>query len=178
MGETYGDRLQVTWKNFILEQANNKNGPDWHIWDQPEEYPSRTMRAHRLVEAARLQGPEAYDRLHLALLEGRHQHRKDLADANDLSSIATEAGLDMTRLQRDASDPARLATIATDHFGAVKQGIFGTPTFLFANGSTFFMRIKAPDHADEALRTFESLSDLFVRNRNIGEVKRPQPPPG
>ncbi|MSQ25315.1 MAG: hypothetical protein EXR49_03430 [Dehalococcoidia bacterium] len=176
MQQANGNRLQVTWKNFILEQVNSKNGPAWFIWDQPEEYPARTMRAHRLVEAARLQGPEAYARLHYALLAGRHEHRKDLADPNDLWAIAGTLELDLQRLRRDAADPARLQTIAADHLGALKQGIFGTPTFVFDNGSSFFARIKAPEAADEAARVFDGLYDLFVQRRVLDEVKRPRPP--
>ena len=176
MQQANGNRLQVTWKNFILEQVNSKNSPGWFIWDQPEEYPSRTMRAHRLVEAARMQGPEAYARLHYALLEGRHEHRKDLADPGDLWAIAGSMELDLERLRRDAADHARLHTIAADHLGALKLGVFGTPTFIFDNGSSFFMRIKAPDAVDEAARVFEGLYDLFVQRSIIGEVKRPRPP--
>ena len=69
----HGDKLQVNWKNFSLEQTNNKQGEDWRIWEQPDDYPSRGLPAFRAAEAARLQGEEAYERMHFALLEGRER---------------------------------------------------------------------------------------------------------
>lgn len=130
----------------------------------------------RAAEAARLQGPQAYARMHFALLEGRHVGRKDFTDPKDVLELARAADLDLPRFQRDVADRARLQPIAADHQEAVKLGIFGTPTFVFENGATFFMRIKAPEATADAVRTFEALCDLFVRQPIVDEVKRPRPP--
>ncbi len=177
MKEVYGDRLQVAWKSFSLEEINKKQPEEWHVWDQPDDYPSRGLPAFRAAEAARRQGDYAYDRMHFALLEGRHQRRKDFTDANDIEELAREAGLDLERFKRDVADRSLLQRIAADHETAVsKYGVFGTPTFVFEKGQPFFMRIRAHDDSAAAARTFDSLYETFVNQGNVHEVKRPTPP--
>ena len=173
----YGDKLQVKWKNFALEQVNNKQGEDWRVWDQPDDYPSRGLPAFRAVEAARLQGEEAYERMHFALLEGRHENRKDFTEPDDIEELARSAGLDMKRFNQDRADRSLLKRVAEDHMEAVTQyGVFGTPTFVFENGKAFFMRIKAREDAAQAARTFDGLYQMFVEQPDVDEVKRPTKP--
>ena len=174
--EVYGDRLQLNWKNFSLEQINNKQGPEWFVWDQPDDYPSRSLPAFRAVEAARLQGEDAYERMHFALLEGRHERRKDYREPADIEEMARGAGLDMPRFKRDYDDRKLLRRVSEDHLKSVKYyGTFGTPTFVFENGSAFFMRIKPHESKEEAARTFDGLYQVFVKQpANIDEVKRPR----
>lgn len=177
MREVQGDRFQANWKYFSLEQVNNKAGPEWRLWDQAEDYPSRSIPAFLAAEAARRQGPEAYERMHFALLEGRHERRKDFTDPADIDEIARTAGLDMPRFKKDIADRSMLKRVADEHLHAVAQyGAFGTPTFAFDNGRTFFMRIKAPEDAQESARVFDALIALFVDIPNLDEVKRPRKP--
>ena len=172
-----GDQLQVHWKNFCLEQVNSKNEPEWKIWDQPDDYPSRGLPALLAAEAARLQGDDAYERMHWALLEGRHERRKDFRDPDDILGLAGEAGLDLDRFRQDLAGPEARKRIAEDHEKATgTYGVFGTPTFVFPSGRPFFVRIKAPEDAQEARRYFDGLVEVFVRNGHIDEVKRPRPP--
>ena len=177
MKEVYKERLQIQWKNFSLEQVNTKEGPDWRIWDQPDSYPARGFPALRAAEAARRQGPEAYDRMHFALLEGRHERRKDFTDPKDILEIAGAAGLDLPRFKRDLPDPALKKIIGDDHMHALNTyGVFGTPTLLFENGEIFFVRIKAPQTAEEGAEIFEHVHSLFVQRHMVNEVKRPRRP--
>ena len=176
MKAVHGDKLRVSWKNFSLEEVNKKQPEDWHVWDQPDDYPTRGLPAFRAVEAARLQGDDAFDRMHFALLKGRHERRKDFTDAGDIAELAAEAGLDLERFKRDVADRSLLRRVADDFADSVKVGVFGTPTFVFENGSSFFMRIRAEEDDQAAARTFDGLYELFVKQRNVGEVKRPTPP--
>ncbi|MCL0101954.1 hypothetical protein M1O29_02585 [Dehalococcoidia bacterium] len=175
--QVYGDKLLVNWRNFVLEQANSKEGDGWLIWDQPDSYPSRGLPAFRAAEAARLQGDDAYERMHFALLEGRHENRKDFTDPADLEELAKVAGLDVGRFKLDISNRGLLKRISEDHVkGSTEHFAFGTPTFVFENGSTFFMRIKAPDSPEESARLFDNLCELYVESASIDEVKRPHIP--
>ncbi|MBI3743621.1 MAG: DsbA family protein [Chloroflexi bacterium] len=177
--QVYGDRLRVNWKNFALEEINKKQSPEWHVWDQPDDYPSRSLPAFRAAEAARRQGPQAYDRMHFELLEGRHERRRDFRDASHIEEMAQRAGLDLPRFRRDVADRSLLQRVASDHIEAVtKYGVFGTPTFHFPGAQPFFMRIKPLDDAQANARTFESLYSVFVAQDNIDEVKRPHLPQG
>lgn len=174
MKTAYGDSVQVSWKYFSLEQANNKQGPEWRLWDQPPDYPSRGIPAFLAAEAARRQGQDAYNRMHFALLEGRNERRKDFTEPGDLEEIARTAGLDMQRFRHDVADRQLLQRLAADHSQAVSQyGVFGTPTFVFENREAFFMRIKAPAGVREAVRILDCLVALFVDCPAVDEIKRP-----
>ncbi len=173
----YGDRLQLNWKNFALEEINKKQPPGWHVWDQPDDYPSRGLPAFRAAEAARRQGEAPYDRMLLALLDGRHERRKDFTEPDDIEELAREAGLDMERFKRDLADRSLLQRVAEDHAEAVSRyGVFGTPTLVFDGSAPVFVRIRAPESARDAARAFERLHELFAGADNIDEVKRPLPP--
>ena len=166
----------VEWHPFVLEQANSKEGPDWMIWEQPPDHPSRGMLALKAGEAAKRQGNEAFDNFHLTLLIARHQARKDLMDLNVILDVAKEAGLDIGRLQEDLRDPPILKAIAESHTGATeKYGVFGVPTFVYPNGSSVFLKILYPSQ-EESVEVYDSLTKLMSRWVNIGEIKRPQPP--
>ena len=177
MREDQGKSFQPNWKYFALEQVNNKVGPEWRLWEQAADFPSHSIPAFLAAEAARRQGPEAYDRMHFALLEGRHERRKVYTDPADIDEIARSAGLDMPRFKKDSADRTMLKRVADEHLYAVAQyGTFGTPTFVFENGRFFFMRIKAPEDAKESARVFDAVVALFVDIPNLDEVKRPRKP--
>lgn len=173
---SYGDALRITWKPFALEQINTKEGPEWKLWEHHDDFPSRSLPGFLALEASRQQGADAYERLHWTLLEGRHEHRKDFRDPTDLEELILKANLDLKQLKRDLKNKSLLSDIAHSHTQAVKlHGIFGTPTFVFENGKSFFMRIQSPSEEIEATRIFENLLDLFVDRDSIAEVKRPTP---
>lgn len=172
-----GIALDINWRYFSLEQANSKEGPDWKVWEQPFSYVSRGLPAFKAAEAARLQGRDAYDRMHWALLEGRNERRIDFADPEQLEETARCAGLDLRKFRKDLSDPSFMKKLAGDHTLAVQEyGIFGTPTFAFPGTKPFFMRMTAPQSQEEALRMYDSLTWLFAQRGNIDEVKRPRKP--
>ena len=52
----YRGDLTITWKNFQLEQANNKEAEEWNVWDLPDHHDARSLVAAMAAEAARLQG--------------------------------------------------------------------------------------------------------------------------
>ena len=114
--------------------------------------------------------------MHFALLEGRHEHRKDFRETEDIEEIARSAGLDLDQFKRDMADRTLLDRVVEDHTEAVgKHGVFGTPTLVFENGSKIFVLIKAPKDPQESRRIFDSLTELFVKTDAINEVKRPRP---
>ena len=132
--EEYGDRLQITWKSFSLEQVNNREGADYVVWEQEDIAGPRSLLALVVGEAARGQDNAAFERFHLALLTARHggKGRIALNDLDAILDIAGEAGLDIDVLKRAVSDPATVAQVGRDHTEAVEQhGVFGTPTFVF-----------------------------------------------
>ena len=93
--QAYGDDLQITWKTFLLEQVNGKEGPGWKVWDAPNSENSRTFLSMVAGEAAKRQGTALFEKFHLALLTARHggNGRIPLNDVEQLVGVAREAGL-------------------------------------------------------------------------------------
>ena len=177
--QEYGDNLQINWRHFSLEQINSRNGPDWKVWEQMDVREARALLASVAGEAAKRQNdPEAFDRFHLALLTARHAgDRLPLNEDEPLIAIAEQAGLDVEQFKKDLDDSDVLATVVADHEAATTQenGVFGTPTFLFENGHTAYMKTFIPPEG-EAVEVFDSFVSLFGGRTYVGEIKSPQPP--
>ena len=170
-------RLDVTWKSFVLDQINSKNGPDWKLWEQDDPYDSRSLLSLHAAESAKLQGRDAFERFHVALLVARHGGRRlSLNDRGALVEVAREVGLDIPRFERGLDDRGLLDIIARDHKEAVEQhGVFGTPTFLFENGTSAYLKSFVPPE-DDSVDFFNHFVAIFADRAYVGEIKRPQPP--
>lgn len=173
MKEETRQKVTLNWRYFSLEQVNNKQGPQWKIWEQPEDYPSRGLRAFWAAEAARCQGEAAFGSFHMALLRARHEQRRDIADKNTLIEVAESVDLMMAQFQDNLSDRQLLAKLAEHHTFAVESlGIFGTPTLVFPERQAIFLKMSSPP-LDECLAVFTELRRLVERRRYIQEMKRP-----
>ena len=173
-----GDDLQITWRDFSLEQVNSKNGPDWKVWEAPNSENSRSFLSLVAGEAARRQGAAAFDKFHLALLKARHggEGRVSLDDVEALVGLARESGLEEGRFREDLQDPRHVEKIGRDHTEAVEEhGVFGTPTFVFGNGNAAYLKSFIPP-AEDSVAFFEHFHALASNRSYVGELKRPQPP--
>ena len=174
--ETAGDELELNWRGFLLEQINSKEGPDWKVWEQPDDYEFRGMWALRAGEAAKAQGSEVFQKFHMTLLRARHEERVNVGDREVLMEIAARVGLDLEKFRADMEDQATKDKVTADHLEAVESfGVFGTPTFVFPNGAAAFVKLLKPPEA-RASRALELLAEMMEDHIYIGEVKRPQPP--
>jgi len=175
--EEIGHEVEVNWHYFSLEQVNNKQGPQWKVWEQPEDYASRGLPAFRAAEAARRQGEEAFDRFHYALLAAKHEHKQDIADLDTLAEVAEGVALEMPRFKKDLFDRGLLSRLAKDHTFAVENlGVFGTPTLVLAESQAVFVKMAAPPPPEDSLGVFAEIQHLAEQRRYILEVKRPQRP--
>ncbi len=84
---------------------------------------------------------------------------------------------DVERFRHDLADPDILAPLERDHLRATRgHGVFGTPTFLFPDGSVAYVRLaEAPETADAA-RVLERLISVAASEPSILEIKRPRKP--
>ena len=171
-----GSKLTINWRYFSLEQANSQQEPEWKIWEQPEDYPSRGLSAFRAAEAARRQGKSSFDSFHIALIKAKHEQRKDIADMGTLNQIAEIVNLEMAQFQKDCSGHKLLAKLAEGHTFAVEVlGIFGTPTLVFPENRAVFLKM-SPPLPEDSLSVFNEVHNLAERRQNIQEIKRPQLP--
>jgi len=170
-----GDRpIDVRWRYFSLAQVNSKD-EGWTAWGAPATERVRGRLAFMAAEAARRQ--DRFDPFHSNLLAARHQDRLDVDDAKVVAQVAEESGLDLERFRRDLDHPTILDALAHDHRHAVAtHGVFGTPTFVFPNGASAYIRLaEAPAGAD-ALQLFDNLLAIAADEPRVLEIKRPTRP--
>jgi hypothetical protein len=171
-----GVELDVTWRAFVLDEVNRKEG-DAPTWEKPEGERGRSLLSLVAGKAAVRQAPELFETFHRAVLAARHDGARIRLDIPaPLLEIAEKVGLDTDRLKRDMDDPELLAAVAADHTEASEtHGVFGTPTFLFDSGQSVFVKTFIPPD-DEAADALTHFVGLMSERSYIGEVKRPQPP--
>ena len=170
--------LDIRWKNFQLQQANSKEDPEWKVWNRQNRSETRSMVAAVAGEAALRQGRDAHSKFHLALLTARHGpgERAALNDEEIVVGIAVEAGLDEARFRDDMKDEALMRKVGLDHTEAVEQhGVFGTPTFVFDNGHSVYLKSFIPSE-EESVAFFGHFLGMMRDMPFVGELKRPQPP--
>jgi predicted DsbA family dithiol-disulfide isomerase len=172
-----GDRLQVNWRYFPLEQVNSTEGPEWKLWEQPADYKSRGRGAFHGAIAARNQGEDAFERFHLALLRAKHEDGKEHSRRETLLEAAQAANLDLKRFERDLDDSSLLAKIGPDYEEAREQyGVFGTPTFVFEDGSSAYIKMRPAAPNGDAVTVFEDFVQTVQGRPYIAEIKRPTKP--
>ncbi|MFC1899570.1 DsbA family protein [Chloroflexota bacterium] len=175
--EDRGEKLVINWKYFSLEQANSQNGPDWKLWEQPEDYPSRGRSAFQAAEAARYQGSAAFNRFHIALLRARHEQKLNITNTSTLIEVARDVELEMPRFVEDLQNPKLLIKLAEDHTFAVESlGIFGTPTIVFSDGQVIFLKIMPAPPPEECSDLFMEILHLAQKQQYVLEIKRPTQP--
>lgn len=166
---------QVQWRYFSLTQVNSK-AENWTVWGAPADERVRGRLAFKAAEAARRQ--DRFDLFHGALLCARHESSLDIDDIKVVEQVAEDSGLDLEAFRRDVQDQAILEGLARDHTHAVTHlGVFGTPTFVFPNGASAYIRLsaKAQNGAD-ALGLFDSLVRMAADETGVLEIKRPVRP--
>lgn len=166
--------LIIDWKYFSLEQINNQRGPEWRLWEQPDDYPSRGLKAFWAAEAARSQGEESFTAYHYALYIARHGEGKDISSKDTLTEVARRCGLNLTKFKDDLLDRRLLVRLAKDHTTAIETlGIFGTPTLVFPEKQTIFLKLSSVPPPDESVSLFKELYHLADQRRLVREIKRP-----
>lgn len=169
-----GRELKIDWRYFSLSQVNSKD-EGWTVWDAPESQIVRGRLAFKAAEAARRQG--RFEKLHMPLLRARHRDRLNIDEVDVVNRVAEESGLDLERFRSDIADPTILQPLASDHRDAVtRYGVFGTPTFVFRDGASAYVRLSEAVEGPGADELFERLLTVAAHEPRILEVKRPTRP--
>jgi predicted DsbA family dithiol-disulfide isomerase len=164
----------VSWRYFSLTQVNSKED-GWTVWDAPPTDRVRGRLAFTAAEAARRQG--RFEVFHRALLAARHQARLDIDDVRVIEQVADDSGLDLERFRRDIDDPSIMQALARDHMHAVAtHGVFGTPTFVFPNGASAYIRLAEAPAGPEAVDLYDKLVAMAADETRVLEIKRPVRP--
>jgi len=165
--------VEVRWRYFSLTQVNSKDD-GWTVWTAPPSEAVRGRLAFAAAEASRKQG--RFDGFHRALLAARHRERLDIDDPAMIENVARGQGLDAAQLRRDMAGADILGSLASDHTHAAERGIFGTPTLVFENGESAYVRLAEAVAEDHAPELFERLLKVAASEPRILEIKRPRRP--
>lgn len=166
--------LSIKWRYFSLVQVNSKDD-GWTVWDAPDSELVKGRLAFKAAEAARRQN--RFEEFHMPLLHARHRDRLDIDEVAVVERVAVEAGLDLDRFRNDVADPDIVQAIARDHQPAVKEhGVFGTPTFVFPNGASAYVRLSEVLEGSDSVRVFDRIVSVAGDEPSIIEIKRPKKP--
>jgi predicted DsbA family dithiol-disulfide isomerase len=165
-------RLKVSWRYFSLAQVNSKDD-GWTVWDAPAPEKVNGRLAFKAAEAARRQ--ERFTDLHMPLLQARHRDRLDIDQVEVVERVAVDSGLDLEQFRKDVADPGILGSLARDHSLAVSEhGVFGTPTIVFPNGASAYVRLAEAPAGPDAIRVLDRLLAVAAGEPTILEIKRPR----
>ncbi len=98
-------------------------------------FPQNTMKALRLSIAAQRCG--VFHEIHPALFEAMFVHDLDLSDADVLTKIISDAGLDAEALMSDIESESIKDELKKNTEEAIRRGTFGAPTFFVGNEMFF-----------------------------------------
>jgi predicted DsbA family dithiol-disulfide isomerase len=169
-----GRDLEVRWRYFSLTQVNSKDD-GWEVWAAPASEKVKGRLAFQAAEAARRQG--RFESLHMPLLLARHRDGRDLDEPSVVDEVAEAVGLDMSRFRSDLAAPDVLDGLARDHREAVRlHGVFGTPTLVFEDGASAYVRLAKPVDGEAPVEVFDRLVEVAAGEPRILEIKRPVRP--
>jgi predicted DsbA family dithiol-disulfide isomerase len=151
----YGARLGLEWRSFLLRPRPEERTLDefraytrswlrpaaeeaiatFRVWATTEGPPTHSVPPHLAAKAAARLGPDAFARMHAALLDAYFAQNRDITRAGTLQAIWTEVGLPLADFDRVA-DPALLDEVIAEHDAAVRAGITGVPAVMLAGGDT------------------------------------------
>jgi predicted DsbA family dithiol-disulfide isomerase len=169
--------VEANWKFFPLDQVNAPEDAEFPIWELPPEQRSRGRDSLHAAAAARRQGPDAFTRFRMALLALKHEEGEDHGKRSTLDEAARRAGLDLERFAADLDDRSLLDEIRDEYtFGRENHGVFGTPTFVFPNGQSAYVKVLPPPPPEEAVPLWEDFVTTVRDRPFLHEIKRPKKP--
>ncbi|HIF72023.1 MAG TPA: hypothetical protein EYQ61_05670 [Dehalococcoidia bacterium] len=155
----------MTWYVYILECS------DGSFYTGATNDVERRMKQHKEGKGSKY----VYQKGFRKLLRAKHVEREDIRTRESVIDVAKAAGLDINKFTEVLDDPASLAQIGIDHEEALEHGVFGTPTFVFEDGTSAFLKMFTPPE-DEAMSAFNDFMRIASKRSYFGELKRPQPP--
>ena len=117
-------RYTESWK----VPAAQPDAGEFRVWSTDEAPPSHSVPPNVAVKAAAVQGRDAFERYHLALMRAYFYENRNVTDTTTILDVAAACGLDMVRFEADLADEAIARSVLADHNEAFELGITGVPT--------------------------------------------------
>ena len=115
-------QLTIDWKLFSLTEVHRSA-------DTPaEDQPPTDITLRTLIQARRVGGNDAVERLYLALGRARHERRENLKSEDVLAAALEQAGLSVSLLADALGNPSTESDLLSEHRDSVERlGAFGVP---------------------------------------------------
>ena len=146
----FGEKITINWKSYpldpfgarpkyplpLLNQGRiragaEEDGLNIRPWPEDQPMPSSSMPAHKSAKCAQMQGNEAFDHYHIALMKAYFSHCRDISDQQVLISLAEEAQLDLIEFIADFESDLPESRVLAEYEEAVNDGnIIGVPTVI------------------------------------------------
>jgi len=145
--DEFGAEVELRWRSFLLRPepepgrdlakfrrytelwqraAEEEPEAEFRAWASDEGPPSHSVPAHLVAKAAATFGPDAFQRMHRALLHAYFVESRDISSARTLAALWNEVELPPAELAR-AADPELLRRVTDEHNEAVELGVGGVP---------------------------------------------------
>jgi predicted DsbA family dithiol-disulfide isomerase len=173
--------LHVSWEHFSLYQYNyERTHPDlrWQLWNEPLDNADgngcKGLLPFLASQAARKQGPKAHHDFRLGLQRAVHRDYQAL-NLPTILEVVDQTGLKRARFEDDLSNPENRTVLAQEHARAAARDLFGTPTVVFPDGDSAYLRLQELPHTtDEAVGLFQAARALLERYPYLQTLKRPR----
>ncbi len=152
MQEHFGDKVDITWKSFLLRtepKATSRDKfvrytqgwsrmqemeprADFRPWASDDEPPSSSLPAQIAHKVVAGNWPEAARPMHDRLMTAYFTENRTISDWQVLADVAAEAGVDRDEFQAMAQEqrPSLAQVVIDEHNSAIEQGITAVPTVL------------------------------------------------
>jgi predicted DsbA family dithiol-disulfide isomerase len=148
----FGDALVLNWKSYLLRPrpepgrdlekfrryteswrraAAEEPAARFEVWASDEGPPTHSVPAQLVAKAAAELGPDAFARIHSALLNAYFVESRDISQPATLAALWRDAGLPEAAFAR-ASDPELLRRVLAEHDEALELGVGGVPAVRLA----------------------------------------------
>lgn len=163
-----GADISVEWRTFSVKEAN-RDPTSPSPFASPG--PGLSVLALALAHAAR---QVDFERYHQDVFSAMHVARVRVEE-DQLLAFAADAGVDINDFNQRR--PSWLDAVAAEHRDAVERhGVFGTPTLVFAGGTTTFVKLAQAPQSEEAAPLWQAMCTLAVCHPELLEIKRPKLP--
>jgi predicted DsbA family dithiol-disulfide isomerase len=145
--EEFAGDVELRWRSFLLRPepepgrdlekfrrytelwrraADEEPAAEFRTWASDEGPPSHSVPPHLVAKAAATFGPDAFRRMHDALLHAYFVESRDISNARTLAALWREVELPESELAR-AADLELLRRVGEEHNQAIELGVGGVP---------------------------------------------------
>lgn len=174
-----GPRITIDWKSFLLRVEPKTDDRDrfveytkswlrpaaaepsaqFQVWSSEAQQPASSVPAQVAAKVMADAFPDQAMAYHRRLLEAYFSENRNIADSDELVTLAGEIGVDHDAFRAAAAERSQVMTerVIEDHNRAIEHGVTAVPTVVFAD--TF------PVPGAQDVETYERIVERIAENQ-------------